>query len=91
MDFGQKEADHHLIVSMVDTDKYGRKVAEVFTSVGGREKSFNEQQLNSGLARVYPAFVANCPNAEVFKRAEEIAKSQKLGVWGDASSIPPWQ
>jgi micrococcal nuclease len=56
---------------------------------GGVEVSFQEEMLKSGMAMVYSAFVNKCPNADAFKRAEEIAKSKNLGVWGDLSSTPP--
>jgi micrococcal nuclease len=44
--------------------------------------------LKSSVAMVYSAFVNKCPNADAFKRPEEIAKSKNLGVWGDSSSTP---
>ncbi|NWF58971.1 MAG: thermonuclease family protein [Fischerella sp.] len=85
-------AKNQVIIIPVETDRYGRTVAEVMAyGKGDVEVSFQEEMLKSGMARVYPAFVAKCPNAEVFKRAEEIAKSKNLGVWGDSSSIPPWE
>lgn len=85
-------ANNEVMVIPIEKDKYGRIVAEVMARGSGEvEVSFQEEMLKSGMAMVYPAFVANCPNAEVFKRAEEIAKSKNLGVWGDSSSIPPWE
>lgn len=87
-------AKNQVIIIPVETDKYGRTVAEVMASVKGEwgeEISFQEEMLKSGMARIYPAFVDKCPNAEVFKRAEEIARSKNLGIWGDSSTIPPWE
>ncbi|GAX45654.1 nuclease [Tolypothrix sp. NIES-4075] len=56
----------------VENDRYGRTVAEVMAHGSSQvEVSFQEEMLKSGMAMVYPAFVAKCPNAEVFKRAEE--------------------
>ncbi|QIR41782.1 thermonuclease family protein (plasmid) [Tolypothrix sp. PCC 7910] len=74
------EADGEVMVSVIDTDRYGRKVGEVFTSVKDREKSLNEEQLTSGMAYFYKKY-SNCPNREVFERAEAIAQSKRLGVW----------
>ncbi|NJL64797.1 MAG: thermonuclease family protein [Nostocaceae cyanobacterium CSU_2_110] len=83
------EANNEVIVSIVDTDRYGRKVAEVFTSVNNQEKSLNEEQLTSGNAYLYHQYLKNCPNAEVFQRAEEIAAAKRIGVWsGDYEK--PW-
>ncbi|MFB2772275.1 thermonuclease family protein [Pelatocladus sp. BLCC-F211] len=85
-------AKNQVIIIPVETDRYGRTVAEVMASgKGDVEVSFQEEMLKSGMARVYPAFVDKCPNKEAFKLAEEIGKSKRLGIWGDSSSIPPWE
>ncbi|MBD2458408.1 thermonuclease family protein [Nostoc sp. FACHB-87] len=87
-------AKNQVIIIPVETDRYGRTVAEVMASVSGDwgiEMSFQEEMLKSGMARIYPAFVDKCPNKEAFKQAEKIGKSKRLGVWGDLSSIPPWE
>lgn len=84
-----EKAENEVLVIPIEKDKYGRTVAEIMSwGKDGVEVSFQEEMLKSGMARVYPAFVAKCPNAEAFKLAEEIAKSKNLGVWGDSSSIP---
>jgi micrococcal nuclease len=87
-------AKNQVTIVPVETDRYGRTVAEVMADVSGpwgNEMSFQEEMLKGGMARVYPAFVDKCPNKEAFKLAEEIGKSKRLGVWGDSSSIPPWE
>lgn len=85
-------AGNQVIVTPIEKDRYDRTVAEVFVVMGdGKEKFLQEEQLGAGLTRVYPAFVANCPNREVLEQAEEMAKAKSLGVWGDLSSIPPWE
>jgi endonuclease YncB( thermonuclease family) len=73
----------------VERDRYGRTVAEIFSSKNGVEKSLNEEQLSSGLAIVYPAYVKKCPNAIALGNAEEIAKNKKLGVWS-GNYQKPW-
>jgi micrococcal nuclease len=78
-------------VVSVESDRYGRMVAEVFSSKNGVEKSLNEEQLSSGLAMVYRSYVKKCPNAIALGKAEEIAKNKRLGVWGDSSTVPPWE
>lgn len=85
------EADKTVMVTEIESDRYGRTVAEVFSSKNGVEKSLNEEQLSSGLAIVYPAYVKKCPNGDVFVRTQEIAKNKRLGVWGDSSTVPPWE
>jgi micrococcal nuclease len=84
-----KEANNEVMISIVDTDRYGRKVAEVFTSVNNQEKSLNEEQLTSGNAYLYRQYLKNCPNAEVFQRAEEIAIASRAGVWS-GNYEKPW-
>jgi endonuclease YncB( thermonuclease family) len=84
------EADKTVMVTEIESDRYGRTVAEVFSSKNGVEKSLNEEQLSSGLAIVYPAYVKKCPNAIAFGNAERIAQSKKLGVWG-GSYQKPWE
>jgi len=83
------EADGEVMVSVIDTDRYGRKVAEVFTSVKGGEKSLNEEQLSSGMAYFYRKY-SNCPNREVFQRAEQIAIASRVGVWSQPGLEKPW-
>ncbi|AVH74397.1 thermonuclease family protein [Nostoc sp. 'Lobaria pulmonaria (5183) cyanobiont'] len=85
------EADKTVMVTEIESDRYGRTVAEVFSSKNGVEKSLNEEQLSSGLAMVYRSYVKKCPNAITLGKAEEIAKNKKLGVWGDSSTVPPWE
>ncbi|MFK0734228.1 MAG: thermonuclease family protein [Gloeotrichia echinulata HAB0833] len=83
------EAGSEVMVSVIDTDRYGRKVAEVFTSVKGGEKSLNEEQLTSGMAYFYKKY-SNCPNREVFQRAEQIAIANRVGVWSQSGLEMPW-
>ncbi|MHC5719193.1 MAG: thermonuclease family protein [Nostoc sp.] len=71
------------------SDRYGRTVAEIFSSKNGIEKNFNEEQLSSGLAMVYPSYVKKCPNKLAFEKAEAIAQSKKLGVW-NGNYQRPW-
>ena len=40
---------------------------------------------------VYRSYVGKCPNKIPFENAEEIAKNKRLGVWGDSSTVPPWE
>lgn len=84
------EADKTVMVTEIESDRYGRTVAEVFSSKNGVEKNFNEEQLSSGFALVYPQYVKKCPNGDVFVKAEAIAQSKKLGVWS-GNFQKPWE
>lgn len=79
-----------VILMETDRDRYGRLVAEAFTrSADGSEQSLQEEMLTAGMAYVYPAYVNDCPNANVFKQAEAIAQEQRVGVW-NGSYQRPW-
>lgn len=73
----------------IESDRYGRTVAEVFSSKNGIEKNFNEEQLSSGNAYIYTQYVGKCPNKIAFGNAEAIAQSKRLGVWS-GNYQRPW-
>ncbi len=81
-----KSAGSQVQLQIVDTDRYGRRVALVYA--GG--KLLQVEQVKSGLAYVYAKYLNNCPPAEEVKRAESVAKQQRLGVWS-GNSAPPWE
>ncbi|MCC5611530.1 thermonuclease family protein [Nostoc sp. CHAB 5834] len=83
------EVDKTVMVSEIESDRYGRTVAEVFSSKNGVEKNFNEEQLSSGNAYIYTQYVGKCPNKIPFENAEAIAQSKKLGVWS-GNYQKPW-
>lgn len=79
-------------VTMVEQDRYGRWVGEVWVNAGtDKEEITNGLLVLKGLARIYPIYLSQCPNAEVLRKAEGDAKANKLGVWSDQYSIPPWE
>lgn len=77
-------------VVSIESDRYGRTVAEVFSSKNGVEKNFNEEQLSSGNAFLYKQYAGKCPNKLVFEKAEAIAQSKKLGIWS-GNFQKPWE
>jgi micrococcal nuclease len=83
------EAGGKVTIAEIESDRYGRTVAEVFSSKNGIERSLNEEQLKSGYAYLYAAYAGKCPNKLAFENAEALAKSQKLGVWG-GNYEKPW-
>ncbi|MEH2385670.1 MAG: thermonuclease family protein [Nostoc sp.] len=83
------EVEGTVMVTEVESDRYGRTVAEVFSSKNGIEKNFNSEQVLVGLAIVYPQYVKKCPNGDVFLKAEAIAQSGHLGVWS-GNFEKPW-
>ncbi|MHC5723119.1 MAG: thermonuclease family protein [Nostoc sp.] len=83
------EVEGRVLVTPVESDRYGRTVAEVFSSKNGIEKNFNSEQVLVGLAIVYPQYVKKCPNGDVFLKAEAIAQSKHIGMWG-GNYQKPW-
>lgn len=86
-------AENQVMIIPVETDRYGRTVAEVMAAVSGEwgeEMSFQEEMLKSGNAYLYRRYAKNCPNVAAFEKAEEIAQEKKLGVWKSSKSVKPW-
>ncbi len=73
----------------VETDRYGRTVAEVFV-LGNPEHFINGDLVQAGMAYHYAQYSGNCPNKIAIADAEGIAKSKRLGVWADARAVKPW-
>ncbi|NJR72948.1 MAG: thermonuclease family protein [Scytonema sp. CRU_2_7] len=63
-------AKNQVIIIPVETDRYGRTVAEVMASVSGEwgiEMSFQEEMLKSGMAYYYKQYASNCPNHDALQ------------------------
>lgn len=74
-------------LNIVDTDRYGRKVAEVRLPDG----TFIQQILvKEGLAMVYRQYLKNCASAALIEQAEAEAKQQRLNIWADSQFTAPW-
>ena len=48
-------------ISIVDSDRYGRKIGEIFLASNGTEKFINEEMTKAGMAYSYDKY-KNCPN-----------------------------
>jgi endonuclease YncB( thermonuclease family) len=70
----------------IETDRFGRTVAEVYTT-GRVRLSLNLEQVKRGHAAVYPRF---CEERRFF-RAEREARAASLGIWASPGSHQtPW-
>lgn len=86
-------AKNQVMIIPIETDRYGRTVAEVMANVSGpwgNEMSFQEEMLKGGFAYYYKQYASNCPNHSAFAKAEEIAIASKAGVWGKPGLEKPW-
>lgn len=77
-----------VVLTVVDTDRYGRKVSEVRLPDG----TFVQEVLaKEGLVMVYNQYIKNCPSAAVVQQAEALAKKSKRGIWSDSKFLEPWE
>jgi endonuclease YncB( thermonuclease family) len=73
-------------IETVDTDRFGRIVAEVFT-IGPDRRFLNLEQVQSGHAAVYNRY---CSDPD-FTRAEQAARKAGLGIWSrPGEQQTPW-
>ncbi|WDD36090.1 thermonuclease family protein (plasmid) [Nostoc sp. UHCC 0926] len=86
------QTEGRVMITPVDTDRYNRTVAEVFTSLkDGSEQFIQEEMLKAGMARAYPQYISSCPNKDAILKAEQIGKQNRVGIWANPNSIPPWE
>ncbi|MBK1989069.1 thermonuclease family protein [Sphaerospermopsis aphanizomenoides BCCUSP55] len=75
-------------LTVVDSDRYGRKVAEVRLKDG----TFIQQVLlQEGLTKVYRSYLSKCPSKDLLQQAEAKAQQRKIGVWSDRKFVDPWE
>jgi endonuclease YncB( thermonuclease family) len=69
-------------------DRYGRTVAQVV--VDGKDVGL--EMLRQGMAWVYDRYIveASADIQKAYQEAQEEAKGERLGLWSDPNSIPPW-
>ena len=84
------KANRKVIVNKIETDRYGRTVAEIFTRVNGVDTFINQSMVEAGFAYHYARYSDNCPNKNAIENAESIAKSKRVGVWSNPSLERPW-
>jgi endonuclease YncB( thermonuclease family) len=80
------KANNRVKIQIVDTDRYGRSVAEVWTKEGLVQSSM----VSNGMAFAYDAYSKNCPHWSAVKSSEQTAIEYKLGVWSSPNFIKPW-
>lgn len=83
-----KQGGDRVLLTVTDTDKYGRKVSEVRLPNGTLIQTILVQE---GLALVYRDYLKKCPSAAEIEQAEARAKQNLRGVWGDPKFTPPWE
>lgn len=74
--------DKTLTVELIEMDRYGRHVANIFLE----DVWVNRLMVEAGLAWHYRAY----SDSAVLQGAEDRARREKIGLWADAHPIPPW-
>lgn len=80
-------SDGQVQIAPVQTDRYGRMVAEVWSNEVGL---LNAELVEQGMAFVYDRYVSGCPSREAIEASSDLAQRQKLGVWSVAAFQKPW-
>jgi endonuclease YncB( thermonuclease family) len=78
------EADYTtaIVVVPIETDQYGRTIAEVYVPQGGEGELFvNGEMMRAGLAYHYERYSDTCPNHITYDRFQEMAQEANAGVW----------
>jgi endonuclease YncB( thermonuclease family) len=85
------QADNHVILTTTDSDRQGRKVAEVNVPApnSDEEKFIQYEMVAAGLAYPYEKFADHCPNWDVVQQGLSEAKQDRRGVWAVAPAIKP--
>jgi endonuclease YncB( thermonuclease family) len=73
-------------VESVAKDRYGRTVGIVRDS----ETNINQQMVKAGYAWVYKKY-CDKPFCEYWLALESKAKANKIGLWQEPDSVPPWE
>ncbi|MEO1353200.1 MAG: thermonuclease family protein, partial [Cyanobacteria bacterium J06635_15] len=74
----------------IDQDRYGRTVADLFIKSDRSEIHLNSQMILDGMAYHYAQYSSNCPQPNVLAKAEEMAKSNRAGLWDNPNAQRPW-
>ncbi|NES87121.1 MAG: thermonuclease family protein [Moorea sp. SIO2B7] len=83
-----EEGGGEVRLTIIDTDRYGRKVSEVHL----RNGTFVQEVLvKEGLVQVYHAYLKDNSSATILKEAEADAKRRRRGLWRDPKFIPAWE
>jgi len=72
-------------VDPVETDRYGRTIADVYTGDGTH---LNAKLVEVGLAWWYEHYA---PDATALRDLEASARKAKRGLWSRIDPIPPWE
>lgn len=77
-------------LNFVETDRYGRWVAEVWSEPGDfPEQLLNSALIDSGLAWPYKQYWNNCPSLSALQYSEKSAEESGRAIWKQPGAIAP--
>jgi endonuclease YncB( thermonuclease family) len=85
------QANNHVILTIADTDRQGRKVAEVNVPMpnSGQERFVQYEMASAGGASPYEKFANHCPNWDVVQQGGNEAKQSQRGIWSGLQAVKP--
>lgn len=78
--------NHHVALNVINTDRYGRKVAIVY--VDGED--VNAMMIKLGAAWHY-RYYDRSSNYNYYEKLESDARNGRKGLWNRDNPTPPWQ
>lgn len=79
----------NVVVNYDKRDRFGRTVGKIMAS----GQDINIEQIRRGLAWHYKKYMNEQPIEDrlSYTQAEELARADKVGLWADVGSLPPWE
>ena len=81
------QAGNQVKVNAVDTDRYGRTVADLYTNDG----LIQLQQVKAGWVWANSKYKSDCADWEAIAAAEKDARVARQGIWNSSNPMPPWE
>ena len=96
--FGKASRDHlrgiikdrPVKIDRINTDRFGRTIAILYISDGGKWQAVQSLQAHAGTVWAFDRFKRNCPIWNSIDREFKIAQSKKIGLFADRQAIEPW-
>lgn len=86
------QGDGTIVVVPIETDRYGRLVAELFVPIEEDwELPVNAQMVADGMAYHYEQFSSRCLRPQLLADVEAEAKANAQGVWANPEAMKPWE
>ncbi|MBD2287891.1 thermonuclease family protein [Microcystis wesenbergii FACHB-1317] len=79
-------ANNQVSINAIDTDRFGRTVAEVYAN----GQLVQLQQVKDGMVWAYDRFKADCPSWKEIEGAFTKTRSNRKGIFG-GNPMPPWE